>query len=151
MTDRKGLDETAFVADVAEGGYSRAQLAERHDISRGYVDDLLAGRRRPRIARHLAELRRIGEAELRHRLRRLRDKAVETLDAAMDGETSTTALNAAKEILNRTLPAGESSDDDDPTAGVDLTELSPATRRRVLAELGGPTDEDDAPDSEDPA
>lgn len=141
---RRKLDEDRFVRDYVIGGLTQAQLAAKHRLSSSQVGRLLRGQRRPDLLRRMKEAMAAQNCRTESQLARLQPKAVTTLAKAMQGKASSVALSAAKEVLNRTLGDRQAAVRGRtgqtlpaPPPGL-IEQLSPETRRRVLAELGGP-------------
>jgi hypothetical protein len=145
MAQKRGkFDESRFVRDYVIGGLTQAQLAAKHRLSSSQVGRILRGQRRPDVLRRMKEAMAAQNCRTESQLARLQPKAVATLAKAMQGKASSVALSAAKEVLNRTLDdrqaAARSRAGETPPAprpGL-IEQLSPETKRRVLAELDGP-------------
>jgi hypothetical protein len=138
MPPRSKLDFLKFAEDVASGRFTYKQIGQRHGVGQSYVCDIVHGRRCPRIVQLIAEL----DARLRRhaaqRLVGLADKAVRTIDTAMNGERTNVALSAAREVLHRALDRERPPEPPRGAEGPSLVDLTPETKRRVLEELGGP-------------
>jgi len=133
---RKDYDENALVLDIASG-MSDAAAGRRHGLCAGYVRAIRRGAKRRELFLRLERARADTINDVRHRLLMLQSKAVTTLDHAMDAgsETGATALAAAKEVLNRTLPDGPVQVSEAVPSWVDLSWLSEDTKRRMIADL----------------
>jgi len=136
------VDQDCFVADVVERRLGPAELARRHRQSVEDVHAILAGRKYRRIARRIELALACERQQARWRLAALQADAVQALEDAVRGKPSAASLSAAKEILS--LAAG----DEKPKAKSGrrkpkrrpgaMSKMPGETKRRILAELGGP-------------
>lgn len=148
ITRRRALiNVESFVNDFVEGRLTPAQLAARHERTPREIDDILAGRKHKRIRAGI-EKAMAGRRDMTIRqLALLQDDAVAAMAKAVRGQADTVSLSAAREILSRSLNA---SDPPAPKAGRRASprpataapaKLAPDQKRRVLAELDGPSPE----------
>ena len=180
---RVPLDEDTFVLEHVSGRYTNRALARRHGLSVSLVEKILRGERRAHLKVKIDAAVRVARRRAYRRLAGLVDQAVETLAKLMDGKfrgPAGPALAAAREVLRSILGderaraeafAGDAAAICPTCRGMEQTlcELSPGTKRLVLAELGGPPldeqderereqrsreqhpgDEEDRSDDEDP-
>ncbi len=139
MPPRSKLDFLKFAEDVVSGRFTYKQIGQRHGVGQSYVCDIVHGRRCPRIVQLIAELDARLRRQAAQRLVGLADKAVTTIDTAMNGKKTNVALSAAREVLHRALDHERRPPE--PPRGADgpsLVDLTPETKRRVLKELSGP-------------
>ena len=157
---RVPFDEEAFAEDCASGRYSQGQLAEKYGISRSLVNKIVCGRRRPDVREMIDAARQAARQRTKCRLTALLEKAVATIERSLDRPLDSVTLAAAREVLDRALGGSRRSRslEPKPTAGTlartgwaadtpsVLSELTPETRRRVMAELDGPDPDASGPE-----
>jgi len=137
------VDQECFVRDVVQYRLTPARLARRHRQSLEGVHAILAGRKYPRIAKRIELALACERQRTAWRLAALQADAVAALETAVRGKPSSASLSAAKEILSLAMDAGKSSASSarrkPKAASARARTMSGETKRRVLAELGGPS------------
>jgi len=141
---RAPINVEAFVSDFVEGKLTPAQLATRHDRKPREIDDILAGRKHNRVRAGIEKAMASRRDMTVRQLALLQDDAVAAMAKAVRGQADTVSLSAAREILSRSLNASE------PLAPKAVrrtsprqapAKLAPEQKRKVLAELDGPSPE----------
>ncbi|MGB2820026.1 MAG: hypothetical protein WBF17_03535 [Phycisphaerae bacterium] len=144
MPPQSRLNFLKLAEDVVSGEYTYRQIGRKYGVSSAYVSAVVRGKRCPRVAELIAELDAKTREETARRLARLAGKAVDAIEAAMHGKSTSVALAAAKEVLRRTLDREQPAPDPfEWPDGLSLMDLSPETKRRVVEELGGPVPPDE--------
>ena len=104
MANRKtNIDPYAFALDVVSGELTRSQIAEKWGISDDHVGEIIRGESRDDIGEIIRALGESAKEHARARLAMLQDMAVGTVLSAMLGDAKAVALQAAREVLNRTM------------------------------------------------
>jgi len=141
------INEDRFVRDVVVRRLGPAELARKHKRSLEAIEAILAGRKYRRIAKRIELALACERQRTRWRLAALQADAVAALENAVRSQPGSASLSAAKEILNLALDIDKAS----AATKTARTKLAPASKRgrrrslphedkrRVLAELGGPT------------
>lgn len=138
-------DDDALVMDIARADRSFAEIAAAHGLSESTVARIARGRQRPELqekihaasAAMLDQVRRLGARMAAAAMARLG-----AIVAADSGAGEETQRKAAVDILKFAVgDPGRTEISFNAFRGCDLTQLSDATRRRVLEELDGPRDE----------
>jgi hypothetical protein len=135
------FDHCAFAEDYVCGRFTLARLAARHDMSRPLAAKVIRGERHPEVLDLIHEAIDARRRQTGRRLARLLERAVCTIARAMGGKASATALAAARIVLNRSLPEEPPLPPPRQVEPPGLWELSPELQKRVMEELGGPTEE----------
>ncbi len=155
MGQRKEYDSNALVWAIARGDRPISEIAHEFHLSYQHVAGISKGRFRKELHPQIQALREIMLEEARAMARRLARPAMVRLGRLIADDTTPTAevqRKAAVDILRYAI-----GDPSKPEINVlqaqqihqpDLTDLSPATKRLVLKELGGPLPEDDAPEED---
>ena len=165
-------DEDLLVELIACGDVSQTEIAERVGVSRRTVWLIASGHSRPDLQQKIADtVEGYRQATIRMAAKWLKPLLAKQIKVALgDGETSRKCREfllsrilgfPLKEGARLTKPAEPADDSsDDPDRKLDgtalynsLVELSPDLKRKVVEELGGPTEErfsaTDATDSTD--
>ena len=98
------LDEDAFVADHLSGLFTIPQLAERYGLSASQVGKILRGERRLDVAEKIEAAIEAARRQAQCHLVTLQRPALWALQRALEGDSITAAIAAAREVLKRTLP-----------------------------------------------
>jgi len=140
------INEDRFVRDVVVRRLGPAELARKHKRSLEAIEAILAGRKYRRISRRIELALACERQRTRWRLAALQADAVAALENAVKSQPGTASLSAAKEILNLALdidkPSATKAVKGKPVPASKrgrLRSLPHEDKRRVLAELGGPT------------
>ena len=135
----KDYNDELLIADLAEGQLTYGQIGERHGLSASQVGRIARGVNRPELQTEILaaaagvreQARRLGATLARTAWARL-GRLVSAADVA-DEVQRKAAVDILKMAHDTPPPAAAKA-----KTGPDLTGLSEDTRRRVLAELGGP-------------
>ena len=137
----KDYNDELLIADLAEGQLTYAQIGQRHGLSASQVGKIARGVHRPELQGEILaaaagvreQAQRLGATLARTAWARL-GRLVSAADVADEVQRK-----AAVDILKMAHgDAPTPATPGRPNAGPDLTGLSDQTRRRVVAELGGP-------------
>jgi hypothetical protein len=140
---RKTYDDTALVEDIAHGVKTLRQIAGELGLTYNYVYCIARGLSRPDLQERIQATRRDYLSQAR-RLGRIHvAKLLQAhIDAGLDKDTET-ARKCREYLLDRFLTQ-RLDDDPGPPEGIqiNLLDLSPETKSRVVRELGGPADDE---------
>ncbi|NLF32092.1 MAG: hypothetical protein GX591_14550 [Planctomycetes bacterium] len=136
----KHYDDDLLIADLAEGQLNYGQIGQRHGLSASQVGRIARGEVRPELHARILEAaagvreqsRRLGATLSRAAWARL-GRLISAPDVPEEVQRK-----AAVDILKMAQDDAAAAADGRAKAGADLTGLSDQTKRRVLAELGGP-------------
>ncbi|MFW6145727.1 MAG: hypothetical protein ACOC7R_00170 [Planctomycetota bacterium] len=137
----KDYDDDLLIADLAEGQLTYAQIGRRHGLSASQVGKIARGVHRPELQAEILaaaagvreQAQRLGATLARTAWARL-GRLVSAADVAdeIQRKAAVDILKMADHAAPPPAPPGKGQ------TGPDLTGLSDETRRRILAELGGP-------------